>query len=333
MCRICVTENGSVIGTENGKIKINYLEKETVLVPREIVEGIAIYGKSQMTASCIQFCLERGIPVSFFTQTGKYYGSLTSMVHNNIEREKKQIMLFQNEEFSLELSKLVINAKINNQLVVARRYSKNNSNEEKEKINKLKEIRWKSKNAINKNQLLGYEGIASRYYFHILSSVINKDFYFSNRNKRPALDPFNAMLNLGYSILSKEICGVLENVELSAYSGFLHENCKNHMTLVSDMIEEWRAVIVDSTILSLIQGNEIDVDMFEIQENGFCKIKNEGIKIFITKLEQKMSTEMNYLSYISKPISFRMALWHQVEKLVKAIENNNASIYKPIIIR
>lgn len=72
MCRICITEHGIVIGIDGGRFR-TLTQSEEYYVPKEIVDGVAIYGKSHMTAPAIQFCLEKGILVSYFTQTGKYY--------------------------------------------------------------------------------------------------------------------------------------------------------------------------------------------------------------------------------------------------------------------
>lgn len=58
----------------------------------------------------------------------------------------------------------------------------------------------KSEEAFPKNTIegiIGFEGSASKYYFQALSKVIVNDFAFNGRNRRPAVDPFNCMLNLG----------------------------------------------------------------------------------------------------------------------------------------
>ena len=126
--------------------------------------------------------------------------------------------------------------------------------------------------------------------------------------------------------------GELENRGLNAYAGFLHEDRQGHAALASDLMEEWRPVIVDSTVMSLIQGHEIHTDMFEISDNE-CRMNREAMSILLNALEKKMYTENGYLSYISKPVTFRQGIWHQTEKLAKALETGNFMIYEPIEIR
>jgi len=70
------------------------------------------------------------------------------------------------------------------------------------------------------------------------------------------------MIGLGYSVLMNEIYGKIEEKGLNPYFGFIHRDTENHPTLASDLMEEWRAVIVDATVMSIINGNEIQKDDF-----------------------------------------------------------------------
>ena len=181
---------------------------------------------------------------------------------------------------------------------------------------------------------MGYEGIASRYYFKILSSLVETDFKFEGRNRQPPKDPFNSMLSLGYTLLMYEIYGELENRGLNPYVGFLHQDRERHPTLASDMMEEWRPVLVDAVVLSLIQGHEIGIGAFYYdEETGACFLKEIGMKVFFRKLEEKLHSEMKYLNYLSQRTSFRRAIWHQVGLLVKAIETKETDEYIPLRIR
>lgn len=99
-------------------------------------------------------------------------------------------------------------------------------------------------------------------------------------------------------------------------------------------MEEWRAVIVDSTVMSMINGHEIQKEDFvmNLDELG-CFLTKKGIKLYLAKLEKKLQTEVRYLSYVDYAVSFRRGIALQMDMLVKAIEAEDASIYKPIEIR
>ena len=131
-----------------------------------------------------------------------------------------------------------------------------------------------------------------------------------------------------------EIYGKIEAKGLNPYFGFLHRDKENHPTLASDMMEEWRAVIVDSTVMSMINGHEIKKSDFvtDIEQPG-CFLTKNGIKLYLSKLERKLQTEVKYLSYVDYAVSFRKGIALQMNMLWKAIEEENASLYQPIEIR
>lgn len=96
------------------------------------------------------------------------------------------------------------------------------------------------------SQIMGYEGIAARHYFMGLSKCILPEFGFCGRSRRPPKDEFNSMISLGYAMLMNEIYGAVEGKGLNVYAGFLHQDRERHPTVASDMMEEWRSVLIDS---------------------------------------------------------------------------------------
>ena len=278
MSYLYVTEDGVSMGIDGGYYVVNCKDGVTKKVPKETLESVALFGNIGITTQCVRELLKMGIPVSYFSKNGAYYGRLESTGHKNIVRLKKQI--FRSED----------------------------------------------------NTLIGYEGVAAKSYFAVLSKIINPEFSFNGRNRMPPRDPFNSMISLGYTLLMYEIYGEIENKALTPYCGFLHKDHERHPTLASDLMEEWRAVIVDSVVMSLVQGNEINQEHFiKDEETGAVYLTTTGIRIFIKKYEAKLRSENKYLDGIS--MSYRRCLWYQVNKLVNAIEENNAELYNPVTIR
>lgn len=333
MSMLYVDENGAVVGLEGNRFEIKYKDGMRRSVPAETLEGIVILGQAQLTTQCMTACLKRGIPVSFFSKGGVYFGRMMSTGHVRSELQRQQSALY-DTEFALELSKKIIGAKLKNQQVVMKRYekSKNIDTSDCSKmlticINKCEQIKTIS-------ELIGYEGQGAKYYFEGLSRCVEPEFHFHGRSKRPPKDAFNSMLSLGYSILLNELYGAIELKGLNPYFGFLHRDAERHPTLASDMMEEWRAVLVDSVVMSLINGHEIGMDAFvtDLDEPGYFLTK-EGLKIFLNKLEKKLQTEVRYLNFVDYAVSFRRAIVLQIEQLVKAIESEDASVYEPVRIR
>lgn len=81
-------------------------------------------------------------------------------------------------------------------------------------------------------------------------------------------------------MLFNEIMSNVLALGLHPYVGFMHKIAKGHPALVSDLIEEWRAPLIDSMVLAMIKRNMLTRDMFEINEAG-CFLNTEARKIYL----------------------------------------------------
>ncbi len=334
MSLLYVEENGAVVGINGGTLTVKKQTGEVLKIPKETVDGISLFGNISMTTQCTRYCLERGIRVSYFSSSGSYSGFLHSPNYINVKRLRAQMKASENPDFCMYIGKNIIESKINNQIVLAKRYLRTSGINKDVQLNQM----INSKNAINycssPEQIMGYEGIASRNYFDILAAVINPTFAFSGRNRRPPKDPFNSLISLGYSILTNEICGELENRGLNPYIGILHQDKEKHPTLASDMLECWRPIIIDSLVMNIIQRNEIDAKQFSIsKENGGCYLTGDGLKKYLIKLEDKMRVTVKYFVGYEIEATYRKLIWHQAEKLAIAIDNNDPALYTTIVAR
>ena len=333
MSLLYINENGATIGIESNRCTVNYKDGRKRLIPIESLEGITIMGQSQMTSQCSQECMQRGIPVTYFSRGGKYFGRLMSTGHINVLRQRKQSMLY-DTKFAVELAMKILSAKIKNQSVVLRRYEKSKGIYLEEEQKMLTICRNKILTCDRIEEMIGFEGQAAKYYFRGLSACIKEEFAFQGRSRRPPMDEFNSMISLGYSILMNEVYCKIEMKGLHPYFGFIHRDAEKHPTLASDMMEEWRAVIVDATAMSMINGHEILKEHFTFgMEKPGCYLTKDGLKLYLNKLERKFQTEVRYLKYVDYAVSFRRGIFLQMEQLSKAIEEGDAGLYEPIVIR
>lgn len=328
-----VNEDGAVIGIESNQCVVTYKNGMKKIMPIESLEGVTIMGRSQVTTQCMETFLKQGIPVCYFSKGGTYFGRVQSTGHVNTVRQRKQCSLY-DTEFSMHLAKKILKAKLKNQSVVLRRYEKSRNLELREEQKMLSICRDKIERCTSVDEMTGFEGQAAKYYFRGLGKCIERDFYFEGRSRRPPKDPFNSMISLGYSILMNEIYCKIEMKGLNPFFGFIHRDAEKHPTLASDMIEEWRAVIVDATVMSLVNGHEIHKEDFVFsEEDNACYLSKEALKTFLNKLERKLQTGIKYLPELTYPVTFRRAILLQMNKLARAIEMEDAEEYEPIQIR
>lgn len=331
MSFVYITEENAKLQKKGGRYVVGRNLEVVMEIPEEVLEGLVLIGRVQVSAEAIASLLENGVPVTWMSHTGKYYGRLSSTAHVDVFRQQKQILL-QKSPFFLLLGKKCIEAKVHNQLTILRRYNRRaESGEIESAIKNILAVRSHIGTAENSEKLMGFEGIIAKTYFASLGKLMPEGFEFSKRSKRPPLDPFNSMLSFGYTLLMYEIYTAIENVGLNPYFGYLHALKNHHPALASDLMEEWRAVIVDSMVLGLLRHNEIKIEHFYTKEEGTgIYLTREGRRIFLRAFEKRMRQENKYMDV---SLSFRKSILHQAGLFAQAMMAENPDIYKPLRVR
>ena len=218
-----VTEQGATISVDGSRFIIECKNSMRREIPEETVESIVVFGNVQVTYGAQKRILEKHISMSFLSTRGRYFGRLHSTSHPHAERLKKQVYLSDNCKERLIFARKTLRAKVHNQLVLLHRYSRNSDSIHlKDVFQKIASCEKKMETAQTIEELMGHEGMAARTYFDGLSRLVDEDFQFSGRSKRPPKDPFNALLSLGYTIVFYEIYAELENQNINPYISFVH---------------------------------------------------------------------------------------------------------------
>lgn len=227
MSMLYVSDPDTKIGIEENRIIAEYKDGTRHSLPIENMEGITLLTKAHISTNCMEACLYRGIPVSFFSKRGRYFGRLVSTGHVDAPLQRMQSALY-DTGFSLELARRIIRAKVKNQLVVLRRYAKSKKISIQDLDSKMQTYLHKLEGVETIPELIGYEGQCARLYFDGLSRCIDPEFAFHGRSRRPPRDEFNSLISLGYSVLLNEIYNEIENKGLNPYFGFMHRDAEKH---------------------------------------------------------------------------------------------------------
>ena len=97
--------------SQDGRLVVEVPEKRTE-IPFEKVSGMLIIGNFQLSTQLMKACLKKGVVVTFLAKYGEFYGKLHSTKHQHIERQRKQFMLSEEDDFSLALSKRFVKGKL-----------------------------------------------------------------------------------------------------------------------------------------------------------------------------------------------------------------------------
>jgi CRISPR-associated protein Cas1 len=317
---------------KNNRINIEDKDNCTRSIPIESIDSMVLFGGVNLSTACIKELLKRGISVTWLSKNGSYYGRLESTNHTSITKQKLQFEKSADEKFKLEISKRFIKGKTTNQRTILQRYNRIESNDNLiDYIKRMKYLIEKIEKCADIEELLGIEGQIAKIYYKGLNEILIDDFKFKKRSRRPPLDPINAVLSFGYTLLMYEIFTAVTIKGINPYCGFLHKDRENHPALCSDLLEEWRPILVDSLATALLNSGKLDLEHFE-KRNGVFLTK-KGINIFIIEFEKRLRQEVKYKDYVPYKMSFRRIIEYQVTELIDSLKNNNTDIYNPVLIR
>lgn len=327
---IIIQDPRSYLSKKNDTFVISIEGKTVSVHPFRCVRYILLFGYIQFSTQVLMTCLENDIIISLFSSAGRYIGRLDGGTISGLDSRYGQYKTAENEQISVSIARTMIEAKIANQRTFLMR---NAISSNKHILSQLSLCRKKASQALTREGLNGIEGKAAALYFASFPSMIrNPEFQniFLERNRRPPRDPINAMLSLGYSMLAAEITGICDSNGLDPACGLLHVPRYGRPALALDLMEEFRPLIVDSIVISLINRKEINLSHFISASTG-CTLNNQGRKIFWNAYFRRMNTEIRHPSF-KYSLSYRRMLIIQVRQLWR-IFRGDAIHYEPLMPR
>jgi CRISP-associated protein Cas1 len=260
------------------------------------VSQVALFGGVHITTPVIHELCKRGIPVSWLSHGGWFYGITHGMSHKNVELRRRQYAAASDPERSLALARRFVQAKIANCRTLLRR---NHPNPPATTLRDLKEDLRRAGVADRMDALLGVEGTAAHRYFSAFAEMLRPPsdglgrFEFLHRNRRPPRDPVNALLSLAYAMLTREWTVVTQSVGFDPYLGFYHQPKYGRPALALDLIEEFRPLVGDSLVLTVINNGEITSEHF-VEALGAVSLTAAGRSRFIEAYERRLSQEITH---------------------------------------
>ncbi len=322
---------GLFVGKSDEVLRIKDQGKIVQDVRMKEVNQVNVFGNIQISTQALQTLAYLDIPVVFHSQNGYFYGALQGSGLKNIMLRREQFRMADDSARCLKVAKALVEGKIRNQRTLLMR---NHIAPPDGALRELKRCVEKVANIDNPQSLLGLEGIAARIYFEHFGGMIKVGdapvdplaaigqppkwtFDFRGRNRRPPRDPVNAMLSLGYSLLSKDLTIACTAVGLDPYLGFFHLPRPGRPAMPLDLMEPFRPLIVDSVVITAINTRMVYPEHFVAAGNG-VSMTEPGRKAFFRAYEQRMDQLVTHPLFEYR-VSYRRLLEIQTRLLARVI--------------
>lgn len=313
------------------------------------VSHVALFGNIQVTTQAVQELCEQEIPLAYFSMGGWFYGLTRGHGLKNVFTRIEQFRAADDEERCLALARRMVQGKIKNQRTMLMRL---HVDAPTAVVQQLKEQISRVMSARSLGELLGMEGAAAAVYFQHFAGMIKVcadddeipglessatkkaenefTFDFAKRTRRPPTDPVNALLSLAYSLLAKDCTIAALAVGFDPYIGFYHQPRFGRPALALDLMEEFRPLVAESTVLTAINNRMITPGHF-VRAGDAVNLTPAGRKVFFQAYEQRMNALITHPVFDYK-VSYRRVLELQARLLASHLTGEIPD-YMPMVTR
>ena len=324
-----VTSENSYLALDGENVVVFENKTELGRVPLHNLEEIVSFGYRGTSPALMGACVDRNISLCYLTPQGKFLARISGEIKGNVILRQQQYTSSRDESISLGIAKNCILGKVYNARWVLERAVRDHSmqidvDQVRAASSFLKNSLELIQNSQSMDQLRRYDVEAASIYFGVFNQLIlqqKKDFVFKGRNKRPPLDPVNALLSFVYTLLTNTITSALESVGLDPYVGYLHTDRPGRASLSLDLIEELRAVLADRFVLTLINRKLIAGKNFSQKENGAVLMDDEIRRRVLTEWQNKKKEIITH-PYLQEKVEWGMVPYVQALLLARYLRGD-----------
>jgi len=329
-----VVEQGAKLSIEQRRLVVEREGTTIAKVPLAHTRAVVIFGTISITTPAMKRLMQEGIDVLFLTIHGEYEGRLVGPLSNFGSLRQTQYHLLRDENYRLKLAQELVRGKCLNMRTFLMRYNRDQHDPNIDTIvTRLSEMAEKAPRTTKIGGLMGVEGAASAMYFSVFRLLLKHDWAFDKRQRRPPTDPVNVLLSFGYTLLAREMEASVALVGLDPYIGTLHTVEYGRPSLALDLIEEFRAITVDSVVLRCLNNQLITPQDFTPGDdpNRPVVLSEAGMRVFIRGGETRMTTEITHVITREKMI-YRRVFETQARLFARCLRENRTD-YPSFLVR
>lgn len=255
-------------------------------VPTSNVEQLVISSPVNFSSTLMTKLTQENISVVFINPRKMEGCTLTTgMMHNDATRRLLQYRAVTNSQLRLQYARELMFYKLRLQKSMLRNALRKRADARHAltvAMERIANLQHKTLNVDSLDSLRGVEGAAGASYFEAYQSLFAPSLGFTNRNRRPPLDPVNVILSLSYTLLHAEAVRSLLSVGFDPLLGIYHEPVFGRESLACDLVEIFRPHI-DEWIWRLFASETLRREYFSVEKQGEsfpCMLGKQGRAVY-----------------------------------------------------
>ena len=324
-----VSTQGSYLHREGETVVVEQEKQRVLQLPIHTISSIVCFGNVLCSPFLLGFCAEKDVSVSFLSEHGRFLASVRGPVSGNVLLRRQQYRMADDEQATRKIAANIVSGKLANCRIVLNRTvrdhsAKVNANVLRESSENIGRIIERIFGTAGTDEVRGFEGQAAAEYFRVFDHLIidqKEDFNFTERSRRPPLDEVNALLSFVYTLLAHDVRSALETVGLDPAVGFLHRDRPGRPGLALDIMEEFRPVIADRLVLSLINRRQLTKNCFTKVSNGAVMMEDDARKTVLTEYQNRKQDKIHH-PYIEETVPIGLLFFIQSNLMARYIRGD-----------
>lgn len=332
-----VQTQGAYVHLDHDTVKVEVERSVLLQIPLHHLSGIVVFGNVFISPFLIHRFSVDGRTIVWFDQNGGFRGRLSGPVSGNVLLRRAQHEALGDPRRNLHLARRFVAGKIKNARHVVLRGLRESCGESPPLVEGLRALDQALKDverAEDLDAVRGIEGRAAVSYFSALGALIrveDKRLQFETRSRRPPRDRVNALLSFAYALLANDCVAACEGVGLDPQVGYLHALRPGRPALALDVMEEFRAILADRLVLTLLNRRQITSDDFVERPGGAVHLTDQGRRTFLEAYQKRKQEEVTHpLLQQRVPIGL---LPHVQTRLLARHLRGDAAEYPPYVAR
>lgn len=297
-----VMTQGAYVHRDHLTLQVKVEDVVKLGVPLHNLQALTLFGNVLVSPGALNLCAEAGVSVTFLSDTGRLMARVDAPVSGNILLRREQFRQADDAARSLVHGRCFIAGKLQNVRANLLRAARDNAGaEDRETLQQaamdvaasIRHLEF----CADLDEVRGTEGAAARVFFQAFGAMVRHEkehFTPNGRSRRPPLDRANALLSFAYALLLSDCVAALAAAGLDPYVGYLHVDRPGRPSLALDLMEEFRPLLADRLVLTLINRRQIALTDFDVRDGGAVEMTADGRRTIVAAWQERKQESITH---------------------------------------
>lgn len=304
-----VMTQGAYLSLDHETVRVEVAGELKMQMPLHHLGSIVTMGNVMISPFFLGKCADDGRAVVILDRNGRFKCRMVGKTSGNVLLRQAQHDAVRDSVKTTAVAAAMTAGKVKNARNVLMRSAREaDDSTEEAYLRKAADIQadalFHLKSPRDTDHLRGLEGEAAAAYFEVFPLMMKprdrESLPMNGRNRRPPLDPVNALLSFLYTLLLNDCVSALEGVGLDPQLGFLHVPRPGRPSLGLDLMEEFRAFMADRLAITLINRKQVTIEHFEPRPGGAVYLNEKGRREVVAAYQKRKQEEAEHPLLVEK---------------------------------